>query len=98
MRSAGITVFKLTDEDWHPSFQMNGYYRGIQDPKLVKVSVFQMSSGDWRVCVWGADDFGMEHDYTGHNAGVHAMAMFNHLIALDKIRVTDLDHNGFQRA
>ena len=98
MSKRGIHVFKLTNEDWRPSYQINGYYRGIRDPMLVKVALFELSTGAWRVCVWGADDFGMERDYSGEKAEESARAMFNHVLSLDYVRVQDLEPNGFQRA
>lgn len=98
MSKRGIHVFKLTNEDWYPSYSLKQYYRGNSEPLLVRVALFELPSGGWRVCVWGADDFGMERDYSGEKAEESARAMFNHVIALDYVRVQDLDANGFQRA
>lgn len=39
----------LTNEDWHPT----------KDGK-VDVSLYCWSDGQWKVSVWGGDDFGLE--------------------------------------
>lgn len=58
-------VMKPTNDDWYPSY-------GVEDPipndhnhtgGFAKLSTFPLSNGTFRVCVWGADDFGMERDF-----------------------------------
>jgi hypothetical protein len=44
--------FILTSEDWYPTYATG----------LVRVALLRLSTGQWRVCVWGADDFGLERD------------------------------------
>ena len=56
-------VFKLTHDDWHPSYKLNGWYKGVIGAQLVEVSLLNLSDGKFRVCVWGSDDCGMERDY-----------------------------------
>jgi len=41
-----------TTENWYPSI----------DGK-VRVRLLLLSTDQWRVCVWGNDDFGMERDF-----------------------------------
>jgi len=60
-----VDVFKRTTDDWYPSYLIQG---DIRFSKLVEVSFTQTGpnppiTGDWRVCVWGADDCGMERDF-----------------------------------
>ena len=53
-----VDVFKKTNDDWYPAFEMGG-------EKLVEVSFIQLTpwlpaeERIWRVCVWGNDDCGM---------------------------------------
>lgn len=42
----------LSNEDWHPT----------TDGKL-SVSLIGWDTGEWKVCVWGGDDFGLERYY-----------------------------------
>ncbi len=55
-------VFKRTSDDWCPSYTLEG-----REGNLVEVSFIKLRAhyGDtpWRVCVWGADDMGLERDY-----------------------------------
>lgn len=46
-------TYRPTSDDWYPNC-----YDGT-----VKVSFIELSSQQWRVCVWGDDDMGMERDY-----------------------------------
>lgn len=50
-----ITVFKETDEDWYPSYLCD-------NRKMVRVIFLKLFTGQYRVAVWGDDDFGMERD------------------------------------
>lgn len=44
-----------TKEDWYPNYP--------EDMVLVKMYQY-LPENTYRVCVWGADDLGMEQDYT----------------------------------
>jgi hypothetical protein len=46
-------ILKTTTDDWFLPFDMN----------LVRVSLIQLCAKEWRVCIWGQDDFGMEKDF-----------------------------------
>jgi hypothetical protein len=46
--------YVATTDDWAPNWQGN----------TVRVSVYLLTTGDIRLCVWGADDMGMERDET----------------------------------
>lgn len=53
-----IDIFKKTKDDWYPNYPND----------MVKVSFLQLhnflqNTNEWRVCVWGNDDFGLEHDF-----------------------------------
>lgn len=42
-----------TPDDWYPNYPNNE----------VELSIINLSDGQFRVCVWGNDDFGMEKDF-----------------------------------
>lgn len=58
----------LTREDWHPTV----------DGQL-KASFMLLTDQNWRVCVWGGDDFGMERDFP-HTDRQGAKALFEALV------------------
>ena len=72
-----ISVFKPTNDDWYPSYQIEGYWKGIPGQLLVEVSFLELLDGQWRVCIWGADDCGYEQDFTDQGA---AYEMFEHVV------------------
>lgn len=88
-----IEVYKETDENWFGNYE-------IDDKKLVKVMFtqtgpFPPDNGEWRVCVWGTDDFGMEKDFIDHD---EAMKCFQTVIQFDKIKQMELIRLGFKIA
>ena len=88
-----MQVFKLTDEDWYPSFKLAGYYQGKRGLPLVSVSCLELLvAPQFRVCVWGADDFGMERDY---HCELAALEMFQLILQQDVVRTSFLKDNGF---
>jgi hypothetical protein len=42
-----------TSENWYPT----------NKDGTVRVSLMQLYTAQWRVCVWGDDDFGLERDF-----------------------------------
>ena len=54
-----IDVFKKTSDNWYPNYPND----------MVKISflklpnILQNSDAEWRVCIWGNDDFGLERDF-----------------------------------
>ena len=58
-----IQVYKKTNEDWYGNYEIK------DGDSLVKVSLTQTGpdpknyKGEFRVCVWGNDDCGMELDF-----------------------------------
>lgn len=94
-----IIVFKLTNEDWHYSYRLEGYYENITD-RLLRVMFFKLSSSNdeppiWRTCVWGNDDFGMEYDSATKE---DTFAKFMQIISMEFISKTALEELGFVRA
>lgn len=69
------SAFKLTQDEWYPAFKLDGSHRGAKNPWLVEVSHIRYEDGTSRVCVWGADDHGLERDFpTGETD--KSLAMF----------------------
>lgn len=57
-----ITCFVPVQEDWYGNYRIEGDARHA-DTRLVQVSALSLSDGNYRVCVWGNDDFGLERDF-----------------------------------
>lgn len=50
-----------TNEDWYPSyFETSDTGETLS---MVKVSLYKLGKGRYRVSVWGNDDFGVERDF-----------------------------------
>lgn len=88
----GYEIFKATSDDWYPCFK-------VYDHTLVKVTCLELSDGSgWRVCVWGADDDGMERDWPTWQGQFPAFQMFMEIIRQPKISKQWLLEAGFVRA
>jgi len=77
------TCFVPTEEDWYPT--ENGQLR---------VSYIPLTDGMFRVCVWGADDFGMEKDMKDKG---EARLLYRKIIK-KPIKRKDLEKLGFVSA
>lgn len=92
-----ISVYKQTDDDWH------GNYKIADDARVCSLVNVQFCltgpsppvKGDWRVCVWGNDDMGMEMDFKNE---VDALNMFMKVIGLEKVNMSLLKKFGFVNA
>ena len=91
-----VRVFKRTQDCWYPSFRLEGFYEGKKNIELVEVSFLRLHSGEWRVCVWGADDCGMELDFTKNERSA-AQDIFLKVLSFDQVSVHDLEKLGFVR-
>jgi hypothetical protein len=57
-----ITVLKYTDDDW---FGNDRVMHNGQWTRVVEVSLMRLRGDtEWRVCVWGNDDMGLEKDFS----------------------------------
>lgn len=92
-------VYKETTDDWYPSYKIKdtsiklvevAFTKTGQDPKNFK--------GEWRVCVWGADDCGMERDYQGPETETECWNMFLQVIGLKDVTMKKLKELGFWSA
>ncbi len=89
-----ISCFKRTTDDWHPSHALADWYNGTPPGGvlLVEVSLITLTDGKTRVCVWGADDTGMERDFDG---ALEARAMWHTVLAHEVITKAELTRLGF---
>lgn len=95
-------IFKVTTDDWYPAFKLADWYKGTKpnETMLVQVSFTQTGpnppiNGEWRVCVWGGDDCGMERDFTNEK---EAWCCFLEVIGLDDVNMAALKKRGFTYA
>ena len=61
------SFYKEVSDDWYPNWKITTEFGATQNrfqTDVVKVSMFALGPQftHWRVCAWGADDFGMEFD------------------------------------
>jgi len=77
-----MTAFKLTHDNWCPAWQLSKSDARFTTQNLVQVSVLEFHDrSGYRVCVWGADDDGMEKDFKpGKNQRLAALRLFNKLL------------------
>lgn len=78
----GYSMMPASD-DWHPCFPSG----------LVAVGFFPLKGGGWRVCVWGADDSGMEQDFEDEEVARRCRQELPIVISRE-----DLRHLGFRPA
>ncbi len=94
-----IDVFKRTEDDWYGCYKIADDVR-VSD--LVKVSFTQTGpdpknfKGEWRVCVWGNDDCGMERDF-GNDEST-ALNVFYKVIGQKFVNMDYLKLNEFVSA
>lgn len=94
----GTTVYVSTDDDWCPSYIMNMTHS--PDKMMVIVSFFELHDPDdktpmYRVCVWGADDLGMEFDTHDRT---FAESYFIMCISQETLNIEFLTEKGFVSA
>jgi len=86
------SVFKTTSDDWYPSYKLSNWYKGVQNKKLVEVSFIRLSIGEWLVCVWGNDDYGLEKEFSTE---VVAWSTFLEIIGLEDVTIDAVLEKGF---
>lgn len=93
-----VEVFKKTTDNWCGNYKIVGDCR-VSD--LVEVSFLTLAPwGDktnkqWRVCVWGNDDLGLEKDFFEEN---EAWVCFLTIIGWDTVNYECLTQLGFVAA
>jgi hypothetical protein len=90
----------LTNEDWYPTLEGNytcpnpDYCNPLPGP-AVRVFMTQLTTKEWRVAVWGGDDFGLEIDLPEDNR-YEAQHLFDNIINFT--RQVQLKKWGFHHA
>lgn len=93
-----VEVFKRTQDEWYGNYKIVGDRR-VSD--LVEVSFLQLmptvvpSAFNWRVCVWGNDDCGMERDFENET---EAWTVFLQVIGQQYVNRNGLISLGFVSA
>ena len=81
-----ITIYKPTNEEWWPSFELK-----YSEKKLVQVNLFS-DDNIYRISFWGSDDFGLEKDCINE---FEAITLFNTLIIMENLTQEFLIKIGF---
>jgi len=90
-----ISVFKLTRDDWYPSFQLSTRATGRTGRQIVELLRLELPDGDWRVLARGGDDYGLERDFSGEDAEAQATTIFEGLLDWEFINQKELAALGF---
>lgn len=86
--------YKETTDDWCPSYIRSTANYPNEGPKLVEVSLLELHTGQFRVCVWGGDDLGMEKDFPADQQS-QALNQFLTLLMWPNVNRDDLTTEGF---
>lgn len=79
-----------TEEDWHPNFQNN----------MLRLRLYRLNNNKgFRVCIWGADDTGMEKDFPYSVTGLeHAAYTFAAIVKYQPVTRYKLKRYDLRRA
>lgn len=83
-----VSVYKQTQDCWYPSYE---YDFGM----LVRVSMFQMDDGCWRVHCSGMDDFTVMKELKPNEEN-QARCLFLDLIGREEVNLDDVLEMGFK--
>lgn len=61
-----VEVYKETTDDFYPNFILGD--KGSNKKQMVRISLSLLSTKQYRVAVWGSDDFGMDKDFDNHRS------------------------------
>lgn len=91
-----ISVYKYTDEDWLPSFKLEGGVSLLEVSFLGNITSYNKDLPPvWRVCVWGEDDTGMDY---GCSSEKECFTIFLQVIGLELVSINKLKELGFKPA
>ena len=75
-----LTKFLPTLDDWYPNYPRH----------TVRCSLVQLpTTKEYRVCVWGADDTGMERDFESYDEAKEEYDLLPNPITKDYLRIRD---------
>lgn len=83
------SVYCVTTDEWYGNYKIKDDAR-VSD--LVKVSFLKLSDGNFRCCVWGNDDFGLEFD---HPEEAVVWNLFLQVIGMAEVNQAPLRALGF---
>lgn len=89
------SFYKHTTEDWAPSFRLCTPNYHNDKTRLLRVHMFRYESKRpylYRICVWGADDTGMELDTKDR---IRAMDALQAIIRVENVSKQSLVDLGF---
>lgn len=88
------TAYVKAHDEWHPSYVLS-VDQGHRISYMVRVSLLQLPTTDeYRVAVWGADDDGMERDFSRHE-DQDAALLFMELLRQPVLTKDYLKSKGF---
>ena len=76
-------------DHWAPTCcfgSANGQAYAVRWDGMVEVTIQQWGNGQWRVCVWGGDDFGLEHDTADEHLARRLFDRIGHLVTINDLR------------
>jgi len=83
--------FKETTNNWYGNFKISEDQRHV-GKRYVHVSLLELNNGQFRCCVWGNDDLGMEYDSEEYKTVEN---LFLDIALKDVINFKDLEEMGF---
>lgn len=85
-----VIVFKRTKDNWYPLYRT--FNEDLVAVKFCMTGPKPPEDGLFRVCVWGADDFGMEKDFYDET---EARNCYLELLNMDTVDIQPLKDLGF---
>lgn len=79
------TIRVPTTDDWYPNYPGD----------TVELSLLNLLDGEFRVCVWGADDFGLEKDFKNPKEALRTYRAVKNSCVVTKASLYDM---GFETA
>lgn len=92
------SVFKPTHDDWYPPYIIKDHLGKDKDGWFVIVTMLEYCNNyGWKVCVWGADDCGMELEFD-KNSRRRCSEVFQQVIEQEYVNRGYLERLGFYPA
>lgn len=76
-------------DHWSPTCcfgAANGQDYAVQWDCMVEVRIYGWSTGQWRVCVWGGDDYGFQYDTDDEHLARRIFDRIGHLVTIADLR------------
>jgi hypothetical protein len=89
------TFRRFSSDDWYPCWPGNQVEVSFMRLDRWDGTRYHMQEGPWRVCVWGADDCGMEIDTEDRELAERIFNELKESLNITRARLTQL---GFVRS